>query len=163
MEKKVIIAYATNRGNARTVAEKIAELIKGSTVVNIAETPVTVLSGYDYLILGTSTIGNGDILKPWKEKMDELSAIDFKDKTVALFGLGNQAYHGNTFAEGISHLYDALAGKVSIEGFTSIDGFKFAESKSEVDGKFVGLILDMDVEAEKADAKIEAWVKSLSL
>lgn len=163
MSKKVVIAYATNRGNTKVVAEKLAEKIKGAVVVNIADTPVSELGAYDYLILGTSTIGRGEMLKPWKDKADELKALDFAGKTVALFGLGNQAYHGDTFAEGVSHLYELLDGKVTIEGATSTEGYKFSESKSEVDGKFVGLLLDMDAEATAADAKIDNWLKSLSL
>lgn len=163
MSKKVVIAYATNRGNTKVVAEKLAEKIKGAVVVNIADTPVSELSVYDYLILGTSTIGRGEMLKPWKDKADELKALDFAGKTVALFGLGNQAYHGDTFAEGVSHLYELLNGKVTIEGATSTEGYKFSESKSEVDGKFVGLVLDMDAEADAADTKIDNWLKSLSL
>lgn len=163
MSKKVVIAYATNRGNTKVVAEKLGEKIKGAVVVNIADTPVSELSAYDYLILGTSTIGRGEMLKPWKDKADELKALDFAGKTVALFGLGNQAYHGDTFAEGVSHLYELLNGKVTIEGATSTEGYKFSESKSEVDGKFVGLVLDMDAEADAADTKIDNWLKSLSL
>lgn len=163
MAKKTIIAYATNRGHAAAVAEKLAAKIPGSKAVNIAETEVSELSGYDYLILGTSSIGHGDIQKPWKEKLDALAALDFSGKTVALFGLGNQAHHGDTFANGVSHIYDVLKDKATIEGSTSVEGYKFETSKSEVNGKFVGLILDQDAESDKADAKIDAWVKTLSV
>jgi flavodoxin I len=163
MGKKVLIAYATNRGNAKAVAEKLGAKIPGSQVVNIAETEAAALKEYDYLILGTSSIGRGEMLKPWKDKIEDVAALDFSGKTVALFGLGNQAYHADTFAEGVSHIYDALKGKVTIEGATSTDGYKYDTSKSVVDNKFVGLILDQDAEADKADVRIDAWLKTLSI
>ena len=161
MSKKVVIAYATNRGNAKLVAEKLSEKISGSNVLNMAEASVSDLKGYDYLILGTSSTGHGDIQKPWKDKADELAAIDFTGKTVALFGLGNSKYHADSFAGGVSHLFDALNGKVAIEGATSTEGYKFETSNSVVDGKFVGLIIDQDNESDKTDDRIDAWLKNI--
>jgi len=163
MSKKVVVVYASNKGKAQAVAEKIGEKIHGAKVLNIAETDVADLKGYDYYIFGTSSIGHGDMQKTWKEKIADVAALDFNGKTVALFGLGNQAYHSDTFAEGVSHIYEALNGKVTIEGETSTEGYHFSETKSEVAGKFIGLILDQDAEPEKADVKIDAWLKTLSL
>jgi len=163
MSKKVVIAYATNRGNAKLVAEKLNEKIPGSKVLNMAEASVADLRGYDYLILGTSSTGHGDIQKPWKDKLEELAALDFSGKTVALFGLGNSKYHADTFAGGVSHLYDALHGKVAMEGATSTEGYQFDTSNSVVDGKFVGLIIDQDNESDKTDGRVAAWLKTLGL
>lgn len=163
MSKKVAIVYATNKGKTQLVAELLGSKIQGSKVLNIAETEVSDLAGYDYLILGTSSIGHGEMQKPWRDKIAALSASDFSGKTVALFGLGNQAYHGDTFAQGVSHIYEAISGKVAIEGATSTEGYKFDTSNSVVDGKFVGLVLDQDAEGDKAEAKIDAWIKTLSL
>ena len=163
MSKKTAIVYATNKGNAKLVAEKLGEKISGSKVMNIADTEIAALNEFDYLILGTSSTGHGDIQKAWKTKLDELAALDFSNKTVALFGLGNAVYHGDTFAEGVSHLFNTLNGKVTIEGATSTEGYTFDTSKSVVDGKFVGLIVDYDNAADKTDALINEWVKTLSL
>lgn len=160
---KVAIVYATNRGNAKTVAEKLKERIKDADVFNIKDIDVADLNSYGYLILGTSSIGHGDILKPWAEKLDNLSKLDFTGKKVALFGLGSALRHGDTFSGGMSHLYDTLIGKVAIEGATSTNGYTYESSKSVVEDKFVGLVIDQDNEGDKTDARIDAWLKTLSV
>lgn len=163
MSKKVAIVYATNKGKTELVAGEIAKKIVGAQVFNIAETEVSALKDFDYLILGTSSIGHGEMQKPWKLKIDELAAMDFSGKTVAFFGLGNALYHGDTFSQGVSHLYEALKGKVAIEGATSTEGYKFDTTNSFVDGKFIGLIIDQDNESDKTEGRIDEWVKTLSL
>ena len=62
MNKKIAIVYGTNKGTTKIVAEKLAEKIKGATVLNIADIQVADLAPYDYLILGTSTFGHGDLI-----------------------------------------------------------------------------------------------------
>lgn len=163
MSRKVAIVYGTNRGNSKVVAEKIAAKIPGAEVFNISDIHVDELAPFDYLILGTSTIGHGELIKPWKEKIDELGKFDFTGKTVALFGLGNARYHGDTFAQGVSHLYNFLKDKVKLEGATPTDGYVFETTHSVVDGKFVGLIVDQDNESDKTDARVDAWLKLLSI
>lgn len=163
MSKKIAIVYGTNKGNTKGVAEKIAAKLKDATVLNISDIHVADLAPYDYLILATSTIGHGDLIKPWKEKVEELKNFDFSGKTVALVGLGNSKYHGDTFAQGVSHLYKLLKDKVKIEGATSPEGYTFETTESLIDGKFVGLIIDQDNESGKTEGRIDAFLKALSI
>lgn len=163
MSKKVAVVYATNKGNTKTVAEKLAGKIENSVVLNIADTDVKDLSSYDYLILGTSTIGRGDILKPWKDKLLQLAGLDLSEKTVALFALGNNKYHADTFAQSLSAFYKALDGKVKIEGAVPAGNYTFDTSEAVVNGSFVGLPIEQDNESDKTDVRIDSWLKGLKI
>ena len=51
--------------------------------------------------------------------------------------------------------------KTKIVGAVSTDGYDFEESDAVVDGKFVGLPLDEDNEADKTEDRLSAWVSEL--
>lgn len=44
----------------------------------------------------------------------------------------------------------------------SAEGFDFGESTAIVEGKFVGLALDEDNQADLSDDRIDAWVSSIN-
>ena len=160
---KIAVIYATGRGKTKVVAEKIASKLGNADVFNVADIKASDIAPYDVLVLGTSSTGHGDIQKPWKNILPEFVEHDFTGKKVALFGLGNSAYHKDTFTGGMSHLYVALKDKAEILPGVSTDGYTFEASNSVVDGKFVGLALDEDGEADKTDARIDAWLKGLNI
>lgn len=160
---KTAIIYATFKGHTQAVAEKIKKAIGDADVLNVKDIQAKDIAPYDVLLLGTSSIGHGDIQKPWKEILPEFVKQDFSDKKVALFGLGNCKYHGDTFNGGMSHLYKALKDVTPLLGQVSTDGYTYETSDSVVDGKFVGLALDEDNEPEKTDARIQNWLKGLGL
>ena len=53
----------------------------------------------------------------------------------------------------------SLGGKTV--GQTSTEGYDYEESKAVVDGKFVGLALDEDNQAELTDERVANWVAQL--
>merc|ERR1712039_983969 len=46
-------------------------------------------------------------------------------------------------------------------GYVSSEGYEHSESKSEQDGKFLGLPLDQDNEDDKTEGRVKAWVDRL--
>tara|TARA_B100001758_G_scaffold57463_1_gene47522 strand:- start:205 stop:387 length:183 start_codon:yes stop_codon:yes gene_type:complete len=47
-------------------------------------------------------------------------------------------------------------------GTTSTDGYDFTDSRSVVDGQFLGLPIDEVNEAELTDTRVEKWCAQLS-
>jgi len=158
---KIAIVYGTSTGVTESVAHKIKKAVGEGDLYDIARVTVDKLQPYDFLILGASTTGYGDLQDDWENFLPQLLTLDFTGKKVALFGLGDSSSYSDTFANGMSQLYKALDGKVQIVGSVSTDGYTYDASESVVDGKFVGLALDEDNEFDQTDSRIAEWVKDL--
>lgn len=159
---KIGIFYGSTTGNTEGAAEKIKELINAEAVYNISSTPVEKMMEYDFLLLGSSTWGFGDIQDDWEVVLDGLGKLDLKGKKIALFGMGDQVTYDQTFCDALGILFETLSNSnAEFAGKISTDGYEFTESKAVIDGKFVGLALDDDNQDELTDKRIEDWVATL--
>lgn len=157
------IFYATSTGNTEEVANKINENLEGFEVIDIANSGVSQMSDCNTIIIGASTWGEGDLQDDWEDCFDELKEIDFSGKTVALFGLGDQDGYGDEFVNAMGTLYEAINEKgANIIGFTSTDGYEYDDSTAEIDGQFVGLVIDEDNQSELTDERVESWCSEIS-
>ena len=78
-------------------------------------------------------------------------------------GFGDQESFGDTYLDGMGELYEASASRAAkVVGKTSVEGYNHSASRAVVDGAFCGLALDDVNEADKTDARIDAWVKQIS-
>jgi len=154
--------YASSTGNAEEIAEKIANELEGIEVFDLSGTDVNKIEEYDKVILGGSTWGEGELNDDWDEVWDAFTAINLDDKTLALFGLGDQDGYPDEFCNALGLMYEHVCTtKAKIVGSTSIDGYEYDDSKAEVDGKFVGLVIDEDNQDDLTDDRIKAWVKDI--
>lgn len=158
---KIAIVYGTSTGVTESVANKIKKAIGEGDVYDIARLSADQLKPYDFLILGASTTGYGDLQNDWETFLPQLLGLDLAEKKVALFGLGDSSSYSDTFTNGMAELYNALKDKVEILGSVSTDGYTYDDSESVIDGRFVGLALDEDNEFDQTDSRIADWVKNL--
>lgn len=170
---KIGIFFGTDTGNTRKVAKAIAKQL-GDAVgkpENIKNVSVDDLLGYDVLILGSPTYGDGELpgltagtsTESWEEFMPQLSGADFSGKTIALYGLGDQAGYPGNFVDAMGMIYDAFADcGATFVGFTSTEGYEFDKSKAIVDGQFVGLVLDEDNQKELSEMRLEDWLAAIA-
>ena len=143
------IFYASSTGNTEEVANKIHKNFEEFEIVDIANDGVSKMNECSSLIIGTPTWGEGDLQDDWEDCFDDLKEIDFKGKTVALFGLGDQDGYGDEFVNAMGTLYEVVnQNGANVIGFTSIDGYEYDESTAELNGEFVGLVLDEDNQSE---------------
>ncbi len=170
---KVGIFFGTDTGNTRKVAKAIAKQL-GDVVGkpdNIKNVSVDDLLAYEVLILGSPTYGDGELpgltagtsTESWEEFLPNLSGADFSGKTIALYGLGDQAGYPGNFVDAIGMLYDAFADcGAQFIGFTSTDGYQFDSSKAVLDDQFVGLVLDEDNQKELSEARLADWLEAIT-
>lgn len=170
---KVGIFFGTDTGNTRKVAKKIATQL-GEVIadkpVNINKASVDDLLAYDVLILGSPTYGDGElpgltsgVQESWEEFLPQLTGANFSGKTIALFGLGDQAGYADNFVDAIGILYDAFSDcGAKFIGFTSCEGYEFNRSKAQLDDKFVGLVLDEDCQKELSEQRLNDWLSVIS-
>mmetsp|Transcript_55373 Transcript_55373/g.111145 ORF Transcript_55373/g.111145 Transcript_55373/m.111145 type:complete len:208 (+) Transcript_55373:180-803(+) len=164
MEMSAGLFYSTTTGNTEYVAEYIAAKT-GLTMLDIADAgDVTV---HDTLIVGAPTWHTGADEQrsgtSWDDWLyDTLPGLDLKGKKVAIFGVGDQIGYSDNFCDATGELYDCFkkAG-ATIVGATSTDGYEHNDSKALKDGKFCGLMCDMDNQGDEAEGKVATWIDQL--
>lgn len=158
---KTAIVYGSSTGTTEEVAKKIQSHFDGADLFNAYDVNPEDLTNYNFLILGTSTGGVGDLQDDWDILLPKVEKLDLSNKLVALFGLGDSASFSTSFAGGMGAIYKALKSKTNIIGTVSTEGYTFDDSDAVVDGRFVGLALDEDNEYSETDNRIESWVQEL--
>lgn len=132
-----------------------------SDILNVDSADEEELKRYEYLILATSTWGIGDMQDDMEDFLDVLLKADLKKKKVALLGLGDQESYPDSFADGIGTLYEKLKNRTTIVGEWPLKGYEFSESDAVKNNKFVGLVIDVENQADKTDERLKKWAAQL--
>ena len=168
---KIGVFYGPEKGSTERVAMMIAEKLGADVaeVVSVEKASPDDFMKYDKMILGIATVGRDawdtdhgrrgwDVFLP----KFNLTNDSLTDKTIALFGLGNQITYPTLFCDAMGVLAKAMMDRgAKIVGEVSVKGYDFEESSAVVNGMFVGLPLDDDNEADKTEARVEAWLQAL--
>ncbi len=170
---KIGLFFGTTSGSTRKVAKMIKKRFDDELMaapLNINRTSVEEFSSYSLLLLGTSTVGTGqlpgvsaDSEPSWEEGLQKLADVDLTGKTVAIFGLGDQSRYPEQFVSGMRGLYDFVVAKgARVVGGWPAEGYEFIASKSVVDGQFVGLALDLSNQSGLTDSRLDSWQKQIA-
>lgn len=156
------IFYASSTRNSEEIANKISQELGDIEVYDLSQTNIEKINDYEKVILGGSTWGDGELNDDWDEAWDSFKTINLLDKTVALFGLGDQDGYPDDFCSALGIIYEQVSTSgANIVGFTSTEGYDFEESKAQIDDKFVGLVIDEDNQDDLTDERIKNWVENI--
>jgi flavodoxin I len=170
---KIGIIFGTDTGTTRLIAKKMAKRLGDAAAkpININRIGLDELLQYDFLILGTPTYGHGQLPGKdtniangsWADFLPELEKADLSGKVVALYGLGNQEKYGERFADSLFYLYEAVKKQgATIIGSWSTEGYRYEFSRAEVDGRFVGLVIDNNNQGMLTEQRIDDWLKLIT-
>lgn len=169
---KIGIFFGTDTGRTRLIAKQIAKKL-GETAdvpVNIGRTTLADFLAYDALILGSPTLGDGELpgqsvglsQPSWEEFLPQLAEADLSGKTVAIFGLGDQKKYPNEFVDAIGHIHDALATRgARVVGRWPTAGYDFAASQAVDGDEFLGLALDQHHQPVLTEERIDTWLSQI--
>ncbi|MBC8320077.1 MAG: flavodoxin [Bacteroidetes bacterium] len=155
--------YGSTHGMTEKAAMKIKKAL-GGTIVDVYDlknASIEDIQKYNNLIFGTSAWGIGEMQDDWELFVDNLSVVDFSDRKVALYGLGDQMEYPESFVDGLGTLYCRLPDKSRVVGSWPVEGYNYYFSLAEKDGAFVGLVLDDHNQADLSEKRIAEWVKQL--
>jgi flavodoxin I len=171
------VFFGTESGTTRLIAKKIVRKINAryegdpaAKPININRIKVDQLLAYDKLILGSPTYGKGELPGKaagneevsWTEFLPQLKAEDLSSKKIAIYGLGDQENYPDHFVDAMMELYLPLqASGAELIGGCSTDGFEFNNSKSVVDGRFIGLALDQHLQHLLTEQRIDNWLDEI--
>ena len=155
---RIGIFFGSNTGNTRKIAKMIKKRFPDDELMadplNVNKATPELIAGYDHLILGTPTLGEG--LLPG---LDADCQQDFSGKTVALYGLGDQEKYPDNFADALGELHEFVKTRgAKVVGKWPTDGYDFIASKAEIDGEFVGLVQDLDNQKMLLEDRLETWL-----
>jgi flavodoxin I len=171
---RIGIFFASSTGNTRRIAKLIKKRFDDETMadaLNVNKATPGLIAGYSHLILGTSTLGGGQLPGlssdcmggGWEEFLPKLANLDFTGKTIALFGLGDQDKYPGEFVDALGEIYRFVATRgAKVTGFWPTEDYDFISSKAVVDDQFAGLVLDQENQKNLTDARLETWLKQIA-
>ena len=160
------LLYSTTTGNTETVAGYIAAKT-GLSEQDIGDLDGAAVAAYDGLIVGAPTWHTGADSErsgtAWDEFLyGDLTGLDLAGKKVAVFGCGDSGGYADNFCDAMDELASCFKAQgAEIIGAVPTDDYEFIESKSVVDGKFVGLATDEDQEPDKSEDRVNAWIDQI--
>ena len=76
------------------------------------------------------------------------------------YGLGNQEKYPDRFASSLYELYELFTNcGATIIGDWSTEGYEYEFSKAEVDGRFVGLVIDNNSQGMLTEERLDVWIE----
>jgi flavodoxin I len=153
--------YGTQTGTTQGVADEIhkalSDLVQESKCIYGSKADE--IQAAEFLVLGGSTWGDGELTDDWADFLPQLDRIDLSGKKVALFAVGDQIGYSYNFVSAMKILYDKVLerGAEVIATDVSTDGFEYDHSESVIEGKFIGLVVDEVNEPELSKQRIEQW------
>jgi len=162
---KIGLFFGSDTGCTEAVARLIRDLIGVDKVdvFDVYDIKGDEPKNYSKLILGLSTWHDGQLQSSWDDYYSKFHDLDFSNKTVALFGLGDQYGYSTYFCDGIGVIgQQAKKNGATIIGNWSTEGYEHDDSKALIDDDtFIGLCLDEDNQEELTDQRVHAWVKQI--
>ena len=165
---KIGLFYGTDTGNTEMVAKMIKEKLEnilGENTVDIFEIyekSKADMEPYQKLIIGMPTWYDGELQGDWEEFLPEFEQIDFKGRSVAFFGLGDQYGYAAYFCDGLGVFAETVeknGGKLC--GLWPTKGYEHDFSKAERDGVFVGLCIDIENQDELTEKRLNKWLPQI--
>ena len=162
---KIGLIYGSDTGATEEVSIKIKEAFNNYDIKmhNVANVNKKIILSYDFLIFGLSTWYDGDLQSDWEVYFDDFKKIDFSNKLVAIFGLGDQWGYDYYFVDGIGIIAkEIIKNNGKIIGEWPTKGYEFEESKAlKNKNEFFGLALDEDNQYEETDSRIKIWTNQI--
>lgn len=169
-ELKIGLFYGSTTCYTEMAAEKIQIKINqlmGDTYVelfNIKDVSLNQAQSFNTLIFGISTWDFGELQEDWESTWQNIAGLNLTDKTVAIFGLGDQLGYAEWFQDAVGMLHDELLVLgCDLIGYWPNQGYEFIASKAltEDKGFFVGLSLDDENQYDLTDERIDDWCNQL--
>lgn len=160
------IFYGSDTGNTQVAAETMQSLCTWAEVeiFDIADCELANMDQFQHLIFGIPTTDCGEVQADWEDFFALLAEIDWSNKSVALYGLGDQFAYGEFFLDAMGILHQQLeALSVHIVGQWPVEGYTFSSevALNESKNAFLGLALDDDNEDELTEGRIALWLEQL--
>lgn len=165
MDKAIGLFFGSDTGITEEITYDIVDAFENVEVKEISEASANDFEKYDFIILGLSTWYDGDLQSDWEDFFEEFKKIDFTNKKVAIYGLGDQIGYAEYFIDGVGMLAEViLENGGEVIGKWPVKDYRHTESKAIIpddEDYFYGLALDNDNESDLNEERITTWIAQL--
>jgi flavodoxin I len=161
---KTVIIYSFHTQKSKKVAEKVIEAFGKDEIqsINAEDLTKNVFEENDNFILSAPTWFDGELPNYWDEFVPELEEMDLKNKTFAVFGLGDQKGYPENFCDAIGILVEVLEScGACIVGQIPAEGYTFESSRALRGDVFLGLPLDQENQGKLTGDRVKKWAAQL--
>jgi flavodoxin II len=167
---KIGLFYGSTTCYTEMAAEKIQTQLHNLVahgcveLFNIKDTALSKTAAFDILIFGISTWDFGELQEDWEATWQDITGLNLTNKTVAIFGLGDQLGYAEWFQDAVGMLHDELlVSGCDFVGYWPNLGYDFIASKALTEDKsfFVGLSLDDENQYDLTDERIDKWCEQI--
>jgi len=163
---KIGLFYGSTTCYTEIAAEKIQATIGADLIElhNLKDEPLAHCLDYDFIIFGISTWDYGELQEDWESSWQNIADLDLSEKTIALYGMGDQIGYTEWFQDALGMLHEQVATQgARLIGYWPNKGYEFSASKALSADKshFVGLSLDEDNQYELSEQRIEQWCEQV--
>jgi len=165
--ENIALFYGSETGVTDDITRDFVTLWKDDTLdlMEIADATAVDFIKYERLILGLSTWYDGDLQSDWEDFFDDFKTIDFTNKTVAIFGLGDQVGYAEYFVDGVGILAkEVIKNGGQVIGYWPTKGYQHTESVAIIQENtelFYGLAIDQDNESQLTDERLITWISQI--
>jgi len=163
---KIGLFYGSTTCYTEIAAEKIQATIGADLIElhNLKDEPLAHCLDYDFIIFGISTWDYGELQEDWESSWQNIADLDLSEKTIALYGMGDQIGYTEWFQDALGMLHEQVATQgARLIGYWPNKGYEFSASKALSADKshFVGLSLDEDNQYQLSEQRIEQWCEQI--
>ena len=167
------IFFGTDTGRTRLLAKQIAKKLGDAAAapVNVGRTTLADFLAYDALILGSPTLGAGELpglstgltQASWEEFLPQLASADLTGKVIAIFGLGDQKKYPDEFVDAIGLIHDVVvAAGARVIGRWPVAGYEFNISQAQDGEHFLGLAIDQINQPLLTEERVDSWLAQIT-
>lgn len=161
---KVAIVYGSSTGNTANVAKMIQTELSDISpqVKNVTELQPSDYTVPEILIIGIPTWHIGELQDDWAACLPDVAKQNYAGKRVAIFGLGDGKGYPDTYVDAMQDIWEKLEAKgAKLFGLWPTDGYEFQKSRAIKDGKFLGLVIDVENQDHLSEGRVKQWVGQL--
>lgn len=167
-DKPIGLFYGSDTGNTEDVAQQIVAVFGDRYQIDIfdlRDTGIEKILQYSQLIFGIPTWYDGELQSDWERLLPNYAQLNLNDKTIAIYGLGDQYGYADYFVDGIG-----IIGRIAeqngakVIGHWPVAGYDFDQSLGLCDDEslFYGLVLDFENQNELTAERVASWVQGIS-
>ncbi len=162
---KVGLFFGSDTGTTEAITQDLIAAWDFTTleVIEACDMTVADYGKFDFIIIGLPTWYDGELQSDFEDFFDQFQTIDFSNKIVAMYGLGDQYGYDEYFVDGLGILGEViLKNGGQIIGMWPTEGYEYTESKGEfAEGLFYGLAIDEDNQMQLTEQRLKTWIKQV--
>jgi len=164
--KKIGLFWGSSSDNTKNAAEFMKEYLEMEDFevdsFDVAEADIETISEYEQIIIACPTWNIGELQEDWDSIFLKYQELDFKGKTAAFFGCGDQVGYPDNFLDAIGILAKPFMEKGgNLIGRCKTDDYDFRESLALENGQLLGLGLDYDNEEDECEGQMIMWLEQI--